>query len=120
MNQISRVDLFVDFTSPVKMNSWDQSAWVTRAHNIASYSLRRHFSGWSIGMGGVMGARLYNKTLELEKSKKDYLKPLWKMAGWDEESPVWRLEFQYKREALKELGVLEMEHLIQHYGGLWK
>lgn len=118
--QISRVDLFVDFVSPVEMNSWDQSAWVTRAHNIASYSLRRRFSGWSIGMGGVIGARLYDKTLELEKSKKDYLKPLWKMAGWDEQSPVWRLEFQYKREALKELGVLEMEHLIQHCGGLWK
>ena len=117
--QISRVDLFVDFTSPVEMNSWDQSAWVTRAHNIASYSLRRRFSGWSIGMGGVMGARLYDKTLELEKSKKDYLKPLWKMAGWDEESPVWRLEFQYKRDVLKELGVLEMKHLIKHCGGLW-
>jgi hypothetical protein len=118
--QISRVDLFVDFISPVQMNSWDQSAWVTRAHHIANYSIRRQFSGWSIGMGGVMGARLYNKTLELEKSKKDYLKPLWTMAGWDEQSPVWRLEFQYKREALKELGVLEIEHLLQHYGGLWK
>jgi len=118
--QISRVDLFVDFTSPVEMNSWDQSAWVTRAHNIANYSIRRRFSGWSIGMGGVMGARLYDKTLELEKSKKNYLKPLWKMAGWDEQSPVWRLEFQFKREALKELGVLEIEHLIQQCGGLWK
>ncbi|MGZ8942395.1 MAG: hypothetical protein ACXW00_06455 [Methylobacter sp.] len=117
--QISRVDLFVDFTSPIPMNSWDPSAWVTRAHTISSYSLRRRFSGWSIGMGGVMGARLYNKTLELEKSKKEYLKPLWKLAGWDEESPVCRLEFQYKREALKELGVLEIEDLLQHCGGLW-
>jgi hypothetical protein len=117
--QISRVDLFVDFVSPVAMNSWDQSAWVTRAHTIASYSLRRRFSGWSVGMGGVMGARLYDKTLELEKSKKDYLKPLWKLAGWDEQSPVWRLEFQYKREALKELGVLEVSDLLQHCGGLW-
>jgi len=117
--QISRVDLFVDFTSPILMNSWDLSAWVTRAHNISSYSLRRRFSGWSIGMGGAMGARLYDKTLELEKSKKDYLKPLWKMAGWDGQSPVWRLEFQYKREALKELGVLELPDLIEQCGGLW-
>ncbi len=118
--QISRVDLFVDFTSPVAMNSWDQSAWVTRAHTIANYSLRRRFSGWSIGMGGVMSARLYDKTLELEKSKKDYLKPLWKMAGWEGESPVWRVEFQYKREALKELGVLGIADLLQHCDGLWQ
>ncbi len=79
--QISRADIFVDFTYPLAMGSWNPLHWVTRAHKIRTHYERRLFSGWSIGLGGNISARLYNKTLELEKSKKDYLKPLWLMAG---------------------------------------
>ena len=32
--QVSRVDLFVDFVSPMTMDSWKQNAWVTRANKI--------------------------------------------------------------------------------------
>lgn len=116
---ISRVDLFADFLSDVDMTGWPAGAWVTRAHKVDNHHIRRQFTGWSIGMGGPMGARLYNKTLELEHSKKDYLRPLWKTAGWNEQDPVWRLEFQYKREALKELSVLHISDLLDNLRGLW-
>jgi hypothetical protein len=119
--QISRADIFVDFTCPaLAMDSWRSSDWITRAHKIWAHYERRIFSGWSIGLGGNIGARLYNKTLELEKSKKDYLKPLWHIAGWDGLCPIWRLEFEFHREALKELGILEIEHLISNIAGLWR
>ena len=78
---ISRVDLFADFLLDTDIASWPPSSWITRAHRLDMHHVRRQFSGWSIGMGGSMGARLYDKTLELEKSKKNYLKPLWKAAG---------------------------------------
>jgi hypothetical protein len=117
--QISRVDLFVDFVSPLAMDSWKPDAWVTRAHKVWSHYEKRQFSGWSIGLGGVLGSRLYDKTLELLKSKKDYLKPLWSAAGWQEEQKVWRQEFEFKRDALKELKVATLDDLMPALAGLW-
>lgn len=117
--QISRVDLFVDFVSSLPMDSWKPDAWVTRAHKIWSHYEKRQFSGWSIGLGGVLGSRLYDKTLELLKSKKDYLKPLWSAAGWQEGQKVWRQEFEFKRDALKELKVVTLDDLLPALAGLW-
>lgn len=117
--QTSRVDLFVDFVSDVSMESWHRDAWVTRAHKINTYSDQREFTGWSIGLGGVLSARLYDKTLELRQSHKDYLKPLWQAAGWQEGQSVWRLEFQFKREVLNELGVTSIPLLLSSLPGLW-
>ena len=67
-----------------------------------------------------MGARLYNKTLEILKSHKDYLKPLWRDAGWQDGQKVWRLEFEYKREVMLELGVEKVEQLLANQDGLWR
>jgi hypothetical protein len=101
------------------MESWHRDAWVTRAHKINTYSDQREFTGWSIGLGGVLSARLYDKTLELRQSHKDYLKPLWQAAGWREGQSVWRLEFQFKREVLNELGVASIPLLLSSLPGLW-
>lgn len=45
---------------------------------------------------------MYDKTIELRKSGKFYLRDLWAAAGWDGLRPVWRLEFQCAREVLPE------------------
>jgi len=116
---LSRVDLFVDFLSETDMAGWLPTAWVTRAHKVNQHNVQRQFSGWSVGLGGVMGARLYDKTLEIKKSKKEYLKPLWEAAGWREGQTVWRLEFEYKRQVLKELGVSKFPDLSSNLQGLW-
>ena len=117
---VSRADLFVDFTTSTPLDIIKHFAWITRAHKISAYYINKELSGWTIGLGGSIGARLYDKSLELEKSKKDYLKPLWKMAGWNESDSVWRLEFEFKRESLKELGVVKVEDLLPNTGGLWR
>ena len=44
------------------MDSWHRSAWVTRAVEIHSYAKDQQFTGWTVGMGGVVAARLYDKT----------------------------------------------------------
>ncbi len=119
ITNVSRIDLYVDFISDVDMESWDRDAWVTRAHTINSYSVKGRFSGWAIGLGGIMAARLYDKTLELESSGKDYLKELWAKAGWQEGQKVWRLEFEFKREALTQKGIPSLREVLDHLGGLW-
>lgn len=117
--RVSRLDMYVDFVASVDMESWDRQAWVTRAHQVHAYAVQGRFSGWAIGMGGVIAARLYDKTLEIETSGKDYLKELWFKAGWDGISPVWRLEFEFKRELLTQKGLSGLPETLNHLGGLW-
>ena len=117
---VSRVDLCVDFTSPIAVDSWKHNAWVTRAHKKTQYYQLNRFSGWTIGMGGAMSARLYDKVLEIERSGKEYLKEIWSDADWNGDSPVWRLEFQFQQLVLKQLGVVSVDDLTKHLQGLWR
>lgn len=118
---ISRVDLFVDFMAELRMDSFDPlQDWVTRTQSIDLHYRHNQFSGWSFGMGGSIGARLYNKQLEIEKkSRKFYLYELWQAAGWDTSAQVWRMEFEAKRDALKELGIYKLDNLLQLQSALW-
>jgi len=118
--RVSRVDLCVDFITSYPLESVSECDWVTRAKVLDRFSVNRAFSGWAIGPGGVISARLYNKTLEIEKSGKTYLFPIWGKAGWRPEQTVWRLEFQLRRSVLKELGVSSFEDLLPRCGGLWR
>lgn len=70
-------------------------------------------------MGGDISARLYNKTLELEKSGKDYLKEIWRDQGWEPGQSVWRLEFQLKRNTLRQLNICTFPELMSHLSAIW-
>lgn len=116
---MSRVDLFVDFTTEEDLFTIPHYAWISRAQLIGQYSINRELSGWTIGQGGVLQARLYDKTLEIKKSKKEYLKEIWKAHGWNEQQKVWRLEFQFNRQVLKELNAVKLDDLYPNLAGLW-
>jgi len=117
--KVSRVDLFLDFASDLDMEGWKRNAWVTRAKGMAQYAEDEDFTGWAIGTGGAMMARLYQKVIEAEKTGKQYLHQLWKLAGWDGETPVWRMEFEFQREVLAQLGLTSAKSVAEHLGGLW-
>lgn len=115
---VSRIDLYVDFETDCDLEGWDRHAWVTRAGDITAYAQQGHFSGWSIGLGGVMSARLYNKSLEIISSGKGWIVPLWQSVGWQGKT-VWRLEFEIKRELLVEKGLRKLSDVLKHCNGLW-
>lgn len=117
--RVSRVDLFVDFCSQVDMESWNRRAWVTRAAEIHQYAEGELFTGWTVGAGGVLMARLYEKLIESKKRGKDYLHGLWRQAGWDGAQPVWRLEFEFRRELLVQLGLDGVSSVMNGRAGLW-
>ncbi|NOS98429.1 MAG: replication initiation factor [Methylotenera sp.] len=117
--KVSRIDLFVDFASIENMESWHREAWVTRSEKINQYAVKGEFSGWPIGMGSGMAARLYNKLLEIATSNKGYLVPLWNEAGWDGETPIWRLEFELKRDILSQFDVQALNTTLANLNGLW-
>ena len=115
---VSRIDLFVDFVSHQDME-WNRQAWVTRAASVNAYAVNEKFSGWTVGQGSDISARLYNKLLEIVKSGKDYLLDLWGQVGWQPGEPVWRLEFQIKREVLGQKGIGKLYDVLKHLNGLW-
>ena len=116
---VSRIDLFVDFESNESMESWDRHTWVTRSDKIDQYSVKGLFSGWSIGLGSPMVARFYDKVLEIITSKKDYLIPLWNESGWSGNNRVWRMEFQFNREILRQLDIKSYQDAKHNLNGLW-
>lgn len=116
---LSRVDICADFITNAPLASLREIQWVTRAKNIDRHTVDRHFSGFSIGRGGKITARLYNKTLELQKKPRPYLEDIWKCAGWNGTDTVWRLEFQLMRQLLKEFGVSQYPDLEASLSGLW-
>lgn len=116
---VSRIDLFVDFVTGEAMDDWPKEAWVTRASNVHAHWVGEAFTGWSIGLGGILSARLYNKTLEIQKSGKDYLWELWSKGGLKPDETVWRLEFQFERETLIARDLAKLPKVMDHLNGLW-
>lgn len=116
---VSRLDLCADFVSNENMESWGREAWVTRGKNIAAYAVNEKFTGWTIGLGGVIACRLYNKLLEIFESHRDDLLPLWLAAGWQAGDSIWRIEFQYRREVLAQHGLIRLDDVLSNLNGLW-
>lgn len=117
--KVSRIDLCCDFTSDVAFGVVSDLAWVSRSNKRNWYTEGGVFTGFVFGQGSPMSARLYDKTLQIKKSKQDYLRDLWWMLGWDREKTVWRLEFQIKRPVLVELGLSSFEDVQSSLGSLW-
>jgi hypothetical protein len=116
---VSRIDLFADFVSQVDMESWGRDAWVTRADAMGQYAEGNKFTGWCIGTGGPIMMRLYDKNLEIEKSGSQYVRTLWDAGGWKDGEPVWRLEFEFKKETLSKFGLDRFTSVMDQLNGLW-
>lgn len=117
---ISRTDIFTDFVTDRELEAIEKVSWVTRAKKTHKYWEGDIFTGWTIGQGGDISARLYEKTVELEKSHKDYLKELWEKQGWDTIQRVWRLEFQLRRELLAQMAIHTFSDLMEKRNDIWK
>jgi hypothetical protein len=115
---ISRIDICLDFSTRFDMESIRRHEWVTRAKRISQYVENNAFTGWTIGLRGAVACRLYDKTAEILVSDKPYMRELWLEQGWDGVTPVWRLEFEVKREAIRQFDVESMD-IKSLSAGLW-
>jgi hypothetical protein len=59
----------------------------------------RSFCGFTFGHGDVM-ARIYDKTRLMRKKQERWMEDVWQ--GRDPDRPVWRIEFQFRRGALRD------------------
>jgi hypothetical protein len=117
---ISRIDLCADFVADHDLTGQPGFAWVKRCRKRDIHEDSDRVTGISFGAGNELSARLYDKTLEITKSGKDYLKPLWSAKGWAEGQTVWRMEFQTRREGLPfELKCIAVDAL-PNLGAWWR
>jgi hypothetical protein len=68
-----------------------------------SYGLKE--TGFDFSKRGMLSCTIYDKTREMKQSGKEWFADIWRLHGWneDEDGPVWRVEFKFKRQALHEL-----------------
>jgi hypothetical protein len=122
--RLSRSDICVDIDE-VAFKQSDTKGVVTRARRRVEhfvngeYKEGREFSGFTVGGGGPILARIYNKSLEIKKSGKLWFHDIWREHGWSESRDVWRVEFQIRRAALKEFFIHSVNQLFEKEEQLW-
>lgn len=118
--KLSRVDLCLDFLMPENRWSQDLTEYaVTRATDFGTYKKNKTLTGIRIGKG-VISARLYDKPLEIEQqSKKYWMFDIWGIEEVPPRKKIIRIEFQLRREVLKELGLKTAEDLFQKIDQAW-
>ncbi|MBN2034831.1 MAG: hypothetical protein JW836_16315 [Deltaproteobacteria bacterium] len=118
--KISRLDLCLDFLMPERL--WSAALMeyaVTRATDFSPYYHHRKLTGIRIGKGDI-SARLYDKPLEIQQqSKKEWMFDVWGLKAIPEGVKIIRIEFQLRREVLKELGIKTPDNLLPKIGGAW-
>jgi hypothetical protein len=125
---VSRADLCIDVESPLPEIMSQYQNVVTRARHKEDYACCAEASRYSYGLRmtgyafgrGVMQCRVYDKAYEILKSKKDWFQEIWSKAGWQEDNPVTRVEFQMRRDILKNLQVDDFQDLKNCVADLWR
>jgi hypothetical protein len=130
--QVSEAHLCVDVAG-WELAVADAAAFVTRGHrrglrledeDKSSPGLQINLNGRRCGTldfskGAPHSCCIYDKTKEITVSRKDWMQEVWRSNGWDGEARVTRVEFRYKRECLKELGVEEAYAFLDQIPSLW-
>jgi hypothetical protein len=117
----SRVDIYSDFQGWIPQPA-DYARFVVRSRkntwHMAVHNDGRSFTGFTFGRDAMV-ARLYDKSLEIKQSGKDWMREVWG-AQLDPSQPVWRLEFQFRRQVLSECGLNGPDQVIEHRDRLWR
>ena len=95
---VSRVDFAFDFHLPIADLVVDH--FVTRASKDATYRQHGQAQTFTFGRGEVV-IRIYDKTAEIEQQSGKS----WFFGMWGRKDQVWRIEFQIRRERLKQAGI---------------
>jgi len=125
--KISRADLCLDIAMPFPVIDI-KSEIVSRARKkrrvnelvkIEHHVECRRDTGYRFGSGDLVG-RFYDKTNEIKVSQKEWMREVWKVEGWDGETPVVRYEFQCRRNFLKEMSANSFEELKERLADIWR
>ncbi len=126
-NTISRCDLCMDIEMPMPAIEIEKEMIAKARYKkeypyttpeVVSHYSGRHITTYQVGKGNLL-ARIYDKTNEILISQKEWFKNIWEKQGWDNQEKVIRVEFQCRREFLKEKCTQSFADLEYTLGSIW-
>ncbi len=118
----SRLDLYCDFQGwDPEVGDLDRFSCRATRRTVFEVSGQTHlvgrrFSGFTFGKGDVV-CRIYDKTLLTASRGERWQEEVW--VARDLELPVWRLEFQLRRRALRRFRLETLEQALSARQSLW-
>lgn len=117
-DKVSRVDLAVDLNMPFPVVD-------TKKEIVSLFRGRRAYGEGERDLtyywgSGELVARFYDKGYEVVKKAETWMYPVWRSYGWDGISAVSRLEFQVRRDKVKEFGVNSYRDLVVVLPDMWR
>jgi len=114
---LTRVDVAADFQY-WEPTSEDLASMVCAASYRGTHGIEEGVQTFQYGKGAVV-MRLYNKTVEIVHSKKDWMHEVWALTGrYDAAHSVWRVEAQLRGACLSELGIRTPAQVFADPGAL--
>lgn len=120
ITKISRLDLCIDTLFPERL--WNANLLenkVTRATDTKIFHSNKKLTGISIGKGSF-SARMYDKPLEIQQqSNKIWFFDIWGLDAVPKSFKIIRVEFQLRREAIKEIGIKHVSSVFDLIQNVW-
>lgn len=111
--RVSRVDFSFDYNLPVV--DFDENCFVTRSKKDSRIRENRKVQTYTLGQSDIR-LRIYDKVAEIrQKSDK-----VWFFLLWDQDEDVWRIEWQVRKEVLRQFGIETFDQLKVNQGALLK
>lgn len=115
----ARVDLFADWQGWQPIAS-DRNHFVCRSKRTDTHEDDGVLTGFQFGRRSTgISARMYNKTLDAGKKGADYWPDLWGKR-FDSARAVWRLEFEFGRQVLKQFSIDTPAQALAGKADLWR
>lgn len=114
----SRLDVCVDFHVPGGISEqWIDKHIVSRADKVRKHldksTLQTFYVG---GLATSIQMRIYDKSVEVRNSGKTWMQKVWQT---DCDEDVWRIEFQLRREVLREFNMESISDVRDGLRSLW-
>lgn len=112
--KVSRIDVFTDFVFEENDFNPEQFKTKLRARGIFVSGKAAEGKTYYFGNRSRFCVRLYQKAVEIGVSGKGYLSAQWRQRGYAG-GKVWRLEFEYRKTKLDELGRRELVNFDESF-----
>ena len=108
---LSRVDLCFDYNLP--LIDFDEDSFVSSSSKDSQNREDRRVQTFTFGKGDIV-LRVYDKVAEIkQKSNK-----VWFYLLWEQDENVWRIEWQVRKDALRQFGIVTFDDLKSRQGDL--
>ena len=109
---LSRIDYCFDYH--LSQIDFDEDSFKSKSVKDSEHRGRRKAQTFTFGGGGDIMLRLYDKVAEI-KQKSD---KVWFYILWGQDEKVWRIEWQVRKEVLKDFGIATFDELNAQIGDL--